>query len=134
MRYQRRGADRANERHLRRNLTDGEFLGWHVLRNGRAGVKFRRQHRIGGFILDFYCAELRLGIEIDSAPHLTEEGQRYDERRTRALETMNIRVARFGNNWVIANPESFFAKVQALIEERRVEISKERSVVITFPR
>ncbi|MCA1733395.1 MAG: endonuclease domain-containing protein [Acidobacteria bacterium] len=134
MRYQRRGADRANERHLRRNLTDGEFVGWHVLRNGRAGVKFRRQHRIGPFIIDFYCSELRLGIEIDGAPHLTDEGKRYDESRTRALETMNIRIERFGNNWLIANPESFFAKVQALIEERRVEISQQRSVIIEFKR
>ena len=96
----------------------------------RFGVKFRRQHRFGRFVLDFYCAALRLAIEIDGAPHLTEEGKRHDAARTKDLESMGVRVVRFSNNAVYASPDWFGAQVGALIEERREEISKMRSVVL----
>ena len=85
-------------------------------------------------MLDFYCAELRLAIEIDGAPHLTEEGKRWDAARTRDLETSGVRVVRFVNDAVYASPDWFGAQVRALIEERREEIAKMRCVVIEVRR
>ena len=134
VRGQKRGRSSAIERHLRRNSTSGETVAWCVLRGSRFGVKFRRQHRFGAFVLDFYCAELRLAIDIDGAPHLTDDGRRYDAARSRKLESLGVRVARFSNNAVYASPDWFGAQVRALIEERREEISKMRSVVIDVRR
>ena len=75
-----------------------------------------------------------LAIEIDGAPHLTDDGRRYDAARSRKLESLGVRVARFSNNAVYASPDWFGAQVRALIEERREEISKMRSVVIDVRR
>ncbi|HEY0593057.1 MAG TPA: DUF559 domain-containing protein, partial [Thermoanaerobaculia bacterium] len=67
MRCQNRGASRRNERRMRTRPTNGESLVWRLLRDRQLVAKFRRQHRLGRFILDFYCPELRLGLEIDGA-------------------------------------------------------------------
>jgi very-short-patch-repair endonuclease len=50
---------------------------WAIVRNGNLGVKFRRQHRIGQFVVDFFSTEHSLAIELDGAPHFTESGMKY---------------------------------------------------------
>ena len=62
------------------------------------GLKFRRQHAVGGFVLDFYCAELRLGIELDGACHDQPDRRARDAERTRRLRALGIRVVRLRNS------------------------------------
>ncbi|HEY0591188.1 MAG TPA: endonuclease domain-containing protein, partial [Thermoanaerobaculia bacterium] len=109
--------------------TNGESLVWRLLRDRQLVAKFRRQHRLGRFILDFYCPELRLGLEIDGAHHTKRAAKLHDEMRSRELEALNIRIERFSNDWVRRHPELFVTRVVQLISERREEISKQRSVV-----
>ncbi len=105
MRGQMRGFSRENERQLRAGQTEAERLTWNMVRGRRlGGYKFRRQHRFGDYILDFYCPELRLGIELDGEHHFTEGGKLGDEIRTRYLAEQGITIIRFENHDVIANP------------------------------
>ena len=89
-------AIRARARELRQPQTPAERVLWGRLRNRQLdGYKFRRQHPIGRFIVDFYCAECRLVIEIDGDTHLDQV--EYDQERTAWLEARGHRVVRFTN-------------------------------------
>jgi cyclase len=82
-------------RELRRKQTDAECIVWEALRNRKIGMKFRRQHPLKGFILDFYCPEKRLAIEIDGEIH--KEQVAYDNKRQQVLDDQGIKVIRFSN-------------------------------------
>ncbi len=106
-------------RELRKNQTDAEQLLWGLLRNHRfANKKFRRQHPIARYILDFYCHELKLAIELDGGQHNENSARKYDEERTRFLNEQGIRVLRFWNNEVLRETqavlESLWNAVNAL--------------------
>ncbi len=95
--------DRA--RRLRRNSTAPEQILWSVLQNrGVARLKFRRQHPIGPFIVDFYCHEARLVVEIDGESH--EGRQEADVKRQRFLESQGLRVLRVTNDDVLHDIEA----------------------------
>jgi very-short-patch-repair endonuclease len=99
-------------RELRFKQTDAEKTLWFLLRDRRfCGFKFRRQHPIGGFILDFYCHEVRLAIELDGGGHAIEEQTAYDAMRTKELEGAGIRVLRFWNNDVLKDLESVLESI-----------------------
>ena len=71
---------------LRNNLTEAEEVLWSFLRNRKLdGIKFRRQQPIEGFILNFYCNQSKLGIEIDGSIHSLREVAEYDAQRTTFL-------------------------------------------------
>jgi len=90
-------------RALRRDMTDAERRLWAALRHRRLrALKFRRQHPIGRFILDFACVEHRLVVEADGGQHADSES---DARRTAWLESRGWRVLRFWNNDILSNPE-----------------------------
>jgi very-short-patch-repair endonuclease len=83
---------------LRNNSTSAEVTLWTYLQKRQLeGRKFRRQHSVGNYILDFYCPSERLCVELDGAGHFTEEGMKNDEERTRYLNSFDIRVIRFEN-------------------------------------
>ena len=87
-------------RHLRQNLTPAEAILWEALRGRKlAGLKFRCQHPIGRFIVDFYCPSLKLIIEIDGVIHTQQ--QDYDQARTDQLQDFSYSVLRFTNDEVI---------------------------------
>ena len=69
------------------------------------GVKFRRQHTVGQYTLDFYCPELKLAIEIDGGQHYEEAGGRHDEARDLALRAMGVRTLRYSNLDVLKEAE-----------------------------
>jgi very-short-patch-repair endonuclease len=76
-------------------MTLPEVILWQELRGSKLqGLQFRRQHPIGPYILDFYCAALKLAVEIDGSAHDNEEQYRHDQRRSRWLATKGIRVVR----------------------------------------
>ena len=83
-------------RALRRDMSLPEVVLWECLRGGRLeGLRFRRQHPIGPYILDFYCAAARLCIEIDGSAHDFAERVAHDETRDRWLERNKVKVLRF---------------------------------------
>ncbi len=92
---------------LRNEPTPAEKLLWDKLRNKQLdGKKFRRQHSVGSYILDFYCPEYRLAIELDGDSHFTQSGIEYDTIRTAFLNQANIQILRFTNIEVFENLES----------------------------
>jgi len=103
-----------NARELRTKQTDAETLLWHFLRNRDfCGFKFRRQHPVGGYILDFYCHEAELAIELDGSGHAEDEQKDCDSERTKVLEGAGIRVMRFWNNEVLKELESVLEEIHA---------------------
>ncbi|MBI3711659.1 MAG: endonuclease domain-containing protein [Burkholderiales bacterium] len=96
---------KAYAREMRKTMPDAEQLLWTCLRNRRiAGAKFRRQHPIGRYIIDFYCHEQLLAIELDGSQH--SEQQDYDQRRDAYLIQLGIRVLRFWNNQMLQETEA----------------------------
>ena len=80
---------------MRQDATPGERRLWEVLRDRRCmGLKFRRQAIVGGFIVDFYCARLKVVIEVDGAVHHSPDAQARDYDRDRLLAARGIRVVR----------------------------------------
>src|SRR5713101_5979257 len=80
-------------RRMRRNPTAAERQAWVLLRNrGTMGLKFRRQHVLHGFIVDFYCAQLRLVLELDGPPHRRPDQSEYDDARSQRLRASGYRV------------------------------------------
>jgi len=101
-----------DRRHLRKDATDAERRLWRMLRNRQmAGLKFFRQYSIGPYILDFYCPEQRLAIEVDGGQHASTQGQQCDARRDRYLQDLNVRVIRLWNNDVLLNIEAVGQKI-----------------------
>jgi very-short-patch-repair endonuclease len=83
---------------LRNHATDAERILWEKLKNRQMlGHKFRRQHGIGQFIVDFYCPELELAIEVDGETHSTPAELEQDAERQNAIEGHGIRFLRFTN-------------------------------------
>ena len=94
-------------RSMRHASTPSELRLWSWLRDRRfVGYKFRRQHPIGGYILDFYCPELKLAVEVDGRQHDAPFTAEYDDERTLRLKTLGIRVLRIPNEVIAADPES----------------------------
>lgn len=83
---------------LRNQATPAEKLLWSKLQHSQlAGYKFRRQHSVGSYILDFFCPTARLAVELDGDSHFTDEAMVYDAERTAYLNALNIQVIRFPN-------------------------------------
>ena len=102
-----------SRRYLRKNATDAERKLWSILRSRRmAGLKFFQQYSVGSYILDFYCPEQRLAIEVDGGQHADVYGQQHDAHRNRYLRELNIRVIRFWNNDVLQNIEGVGKKIR----------------------
>ena len=103
-----------NARLLRTKHTDAERLLWSILRGRRfCGVKFRRQHPFDRFVLDFFCQDFQLAIELDGSGHNEEEQKGYDAERTRFLESAGIRMLRFWNHEVLNDLEAVLEKLHA---------------------
>lgn len=81
--------------------TVAEIRLWECLRGKRLGVKFRRQHIIQDFIVDFVCLDEMLVIEVDGAYHLSQDQQEEDQKRTEVLQRLGYRVLRFTNDEVL---------------------------------
>jgi very-short-patch-repair endonuclease len=106
-------------RALRKKLTWAEKILWRHLRNRKeAGWKFRRQHPVGFYDLDFYCAEARLAVELDGREHGHPERQRSDHKRKEYLAQLGIKVIRFWNYSVRENLRSVLDTILRELRER----------------
>ncbi|MBN9361820.1 MAG: endonuclease domain-containing protein [Devosia sp.] len=101
---------------MRREMPLPEVIHWQLLRGGKVdGLRFRRQHPIGPFVLDFYCAERKLAIEVDGLAHDNAERFEQDERRTMWLNNQGIQVIRFMASDIL-DPQALEAVVVTIRE------------------
>ncbi|MDD5285877.1 MAG: endonuclease domain-containing protein [Desulfuromonadaceae bacterium] len=95
---------KTRRKELRNNSTPAEKLLWSMLQHSNlGGNKFRRQHSVGAYIVDFYCPSEKLAVELDGDSHFTGEAIEYDSERTAYLNALNIKVLRFLNTDVYDN-------------------------------
>jgi very-short-patch-repair endonuclease len=103
---------------LRKSLTPAEAVLWKCLQRSQIlGKKFRRQFSIGRYIVDFYCPECRLAIELDGQGHFAVNADLYEVERTKYLDSCGIRVLRFENNVVFNNLEAVLDAIKAAIAD-----------------
>jgi very-short-patch-repair endonuclease len=100
----------AAARRMRRNMTPAEKKLWEALRGKQlGGLKFRAQHPVGPFILDFYCPACRLAVELDGGVH--EDQTAHDEARTQQLNDYGYNVIRFRNEEVLGDLPSVLERI-----------------------
>ena len=104
---------------MRNNLTAAEAVLWRHLKNNQQGVKFRRQHGIANFIVDFYCTELNLAVEVDGRIHHELNTKIYDEQRENVLKGLNVEVLRFENEEIYKSEERVLEELKEKIKEIR---------------
>ena len=99
-------------RTLRRNMTQTEQLLWEKLCNKRLnGLKFRRQHPIHRYIVDFYCHQLKLIIELDGSYHISSGQRLYDEFRDEEMNQFGLTVLRFTDNQILSDMEGVIYEI-----------------------
>ena len=108
----------ARARQLRAEMSLPEVLLWELLRRQPDRVKFRRQHPLGAYVLDFYCAQARVGIEIDGFAHDMGDNPMRDERRDRWLREQGIEVIRIPAVDVLHSPEDIAEAVVRSCQRR----------------
>lgn len=101
----------AKRKNLRNNSTQQEIILWSRLKGKQLGYKFRRQHSIGNYIVDFCCPERCLIVEIDGSQHGEKDAERYDQERTNYLQHFGFRVLRFWNNEINVNLEGVLDEI-----------------------
>lgn len=112
----RNQAVKKEARHLRREQTEAERILWARLRNRQLlGWKFRRQYPIGNYIVDFYCPELGLVIELDGGQHASRTDE--DKKRTELLTGQGYQVLRFWNNEVLRDTNGVLEVILEALKE-----------------
>ena len=103
-------------RELRKNATPAEEVFWQMVRDRQfLELKFRRQHQIGDYIVDFYCHEKKLIIELDGSVHNTPERKKKDHKRDAYLESIGNKIIRISNETFLNNPESTLNEIATSI-------------------
>ena len=103
----------ATARRLRREMTLPEVLLWTAIRGGQIdGFKFRRQHPIGPYVLDFYCVEAKLAVEVDGSAHDAPDQMRHDRARDEWLTAAEVRVLRLPARCVLDDVDGVRRMVQ----------------------
>lgn len=92
---------------LRNNVTKPELLLWSKLKNKQlCGYRFRRQFSVGRYVVDFYCPEFRLVIEVDGPQHKLQDAKKYDKQRNTFMKSLGLKVIRFSNEEVVNKIEN----------------------------
>ena len=123
MKHQLRNRRYENERTMRKSPTTAEETFWAMVRNRGFGVKFRRQHRIGASILDFYCPEFGLAIELDGEAHQDERGKMADVARDERMKKLGITTVRIENSRVVYDPRAVERRLREIIAGLRGKTS-----------
>ena len=108
------------QRQNRKNPTPAEAILWEALRGSRLeGLRFLRQKALNRYIVDFYCAEARLVIELDGSVHDTPEARAYDAGRSVELEARGLKVLRFRNEEALSHLPRILGIVRDTVRVRR---------------
>ncbi len=114
-------ANKYRARELRREMTPAEKKLWRHICDNQLGVQFRRQHAVGPYIVDFFCAKRKLVVEVDGDSHAESEQAKYDAERTQWLnEQKNYSVVRFWNTDVMHNIEGILVTLSELLGRTEV--------------
>ena len=105
---------RTHAKALRLGMTDAERLLWSRLRRGQLGLRFRRQHPLGSYVLDFACLAPKLAIEVDGSQHLEQVA--YDGRRDAWLKDQGFIVLRYASNAVMAETDAVLQDILNVVE------------------
>jgi very-short-patch-repair endonuclease len=109
---------KSRRQYLRNHATRAERTLWWNLKGGQLlGYKFRRQYGVGSYVLDFYCPELRLAIEVDGATHESSEAVRLDRKRQTEIERHGIRFLRFTDDQVLGNVQNVVLVIEAEVQK-----------------
>jgi very-short-patch-repair endonuclease len=103
-------------RELRRQGTEAEKALWKKLRNRQLGVRFRRQHPIGPYIVDFYCRDAHLVIELDGDVHADPDAVIYDRHRDDYLQSLGFHIQRYPNAAVQTDPDAVMREISQLVQ------------------
>jgi very-short-patch-repair endonuclease len=110
-------------RRLRAEASDAERKLWSRLRRKQmALLRFRRQHPIGPYVVDFYCAAAKLVIELDGAQHGDDRAVAYDAARTKWLEARGLHVLRIWNQEFFENPEEVLERIWQTLKDRTASL------------
>jgi len=120
-------------RKLRSELTLPEGKLWTELRKRPGGFKFRRQHPAGQYVLDFYCASVRLAIEVDGMVHDSASVIARDKRRSQWLRSQKIATTRIPARSILADIEPVVVRIVEICAERREQASFYRPVPLHHP-
>ena len=112
------------QKELRKTLrtygTPAEGRMWLMLKNKQIeGLKFRRQFSVGPFVLDFYCPQKQLAVELDGEPHMSFGGSMRDEQRTEYLNRQGIEVLRFENKMLFEQGDAVRAAIVEAVKNRK---------------
>ena len=112
---------------LRKSMTKAELLLWKRLNNNQlGGIRFRRQHPIANYIVDFYCHSYKLVIEVDGDYHTSEDQMKHDKKRDLTLKNLGLSILRFTNQDVHQNIDQVITKIKEnLIEPSQHKPPKE---------
>ena len=119
MRLEGSGSGRRNAKRLRKEMTPPEIGVWLALRSNEAGLRFRKQHAAGNYVLDFYCAPALLAIEVDGEAHERGGRPERDIVRDAWLAAKGVRVLRYSAKEVLGNLEGVVLQIIATAIERR---------------
>jgi len=110
---------KSRRRELRKHPTLTEAALWkHLQRRQILGKKFRRQYSIGRYIVDFFCVECDIAIELDGAQHFRELGEEYEGERTLFLQGLGVEILRFENRVVRENIEAVLETIREAVRKR----------------
>jgi len=113
-----RADEKFKRKMLRRNMPPAEVILWSKLRNkGVKGYKFRRQYGIEKFVIDFYCPQLKLALEVDEDSHFIEGSDSRDKERQLIIESFGITFLRFTNREIYGNIDGVLDKIIEHIED-----------------
>ncbi|PVX29951.1 endonuclease domain-containing protein [Sphingomonas pokkalii] len=117
---------RQNAKHLREEMTPPEIALWLALRKNDAGLRFRKQHPAGPYILDFYCAPAALAIEVDGEAHARGDRPERDATRDSWLKAQGVRVLRYTAMDVRNHTEGVVRQILAVAIDRRAKLQAAR--------
>lgn len=109
-------SEQEKRRTLRKGMTFCEKIMWIHLRRKQLGVRFLRQYSVDHYVIDFYCPELKLAIELDGSVHDTPDQKEYDADRQEYLERFGITFCRITNDELMSNANMAFKKIEAIIK------------------
>lgn len=107
-------------RRLRKTMPKGEIILWSRLKNSKLGHKFRRQYGVGKYVIDFYCRELRLAIEVDGLTHDFDDRVIYDRERQKYIESKSIRIKRFSSQEIFEDIDNVVNQIYFICQDMEI--------------
>jgi len=131
--YKNRSSFKQRRKNLRNQSTKSEIIFWQKIKNKQLGVKFRRQYNIGYFIVDFYCHELKLIIELDGSIHYEEEINEHDKIRQKVLENNGYIIIRYSNHKILDDIDSVVSNLKIAIQTLQLRQTPSPTDVVGSP-